>query len=71
MAKQEDAMECASAKRALTPMPGRGIDVPMVKYAIGYAQRKSQRRTMTRIAMAPSNARRPMDCTKASQERDL
>ena len=51
-------MECASAKRALTPMPDRGIDVPMAKYAIGCAQRESQRRTMTRRAMAPSNARR-------------
>ena len=71
MAKQEDAMECASAKRALTPMPGRGIDVPMAKDAIGCAQRESQRRTKARIAMALSNARRAMDCAKASQERDL
>ena len=67
MAKQEDAMECASAKRALTPMPCRGIDVPMAKDAIGCAQRESQRRTMTRRAMAPSNAMRAMDCEEASQ----
>ena len=67
MAKQEDATECASAKRALTPMPGRGIDVPMAKDAIGCAQRESQRRTMTRRAMAPSNAMRAMECEEASQ----
>ena len=71
MAKQEDAMECASAKRALTPMPCRGIDVPMAKDAIGCAQRESQRRTTTRRAMAPSNAMGAMDCEEASQKRPV
>ena len=67
--KAEDAMDCASARRALTPMPSRGIDVPMAKDAIDCAQRrKPAKRTMSRRATAPSNARRALDCEEASQE---
>ena len=35
--KVEDAMDCASARGALTPVPSKGIDAPMAKNAVDFA----------------------------------